>query len=191
MPIIMLIQERGGAGPGSGFVAFAGTFLGLVPMMGLTLIQYSQQWQASDLFRVAPIAGPGPLCHGARRAVLCLLTTPVLLLYGAIAWAVGSGTSHLALLLPGIIALPIFALLPNLGGKAVPLSMPIEESKSAGRGLTMIGVMIVSGLLSALAAWAWSGGWFRWLLLVELVVVSALYVGLRAALSAARWPAME
>ena len=55
----------------------------------------------------------------------------------------------------------------------------------------MIGVMLVSGILSALATFAWSGGWFGWLLLVELVVVSVLYLGLRASLSAARWPPME
>jgi hypothetical protein len=55
----------------------------------------------------------------------------------------------------------------------------------------MIGVMVASGFLSALASWAWSGGWFGWLLLVELVLVSVVYFSLRASLSAARWPPLE
>ena len=191
MPILFLVQDRGRDGGGAFGGAFAGVFLGLIPVLGLTLIQYSQQWQASDLFRAAPIAGPAPLCHGARKAVLCLLTLPVLLVFGVIAWVLRGQASSLALLLPGIIALPVFALLPNLGGKGVPLSLPTEEAKSTNRGSLMIGVMVVSGLLSAVASWAWSGGWFGWLLLVELVGASAVYVGLRASISAARWPPME
>ena len=187
MPIIFLLQERGRGSGGFGG-AFAGVFLGFIPVLGLTLLQYSQQWQAADLFRAAPIAGPAPLCHGARRAVLCFLTLPVLLIYGVIAWVMRGQVSPLAMLLPGVISLPIFALLPNLGGKGVPLSLPTEEAKSAGRGMIMMGVMVIAGLLSALASWAWASGWFAWLMLVELMVVSVLYVALRASVSAARWP---
>jgi len=190
MPVIFLVQAKKG-GLDSFGLAFAGTFLAVIPVLGLAVVQYSQQWQAADLFRAAPIPGPAPLCHGARRAVLCLLTFPVLLVFGLIGWWMRSEISHLALLLPGLIALPVYALLPSLGGKGVPLSMPTEEAKSAGRGLTMIGVMLVSGLLAGLAAWAWSSGWYAWLLLCELVVVSGLYAALRALLSAARWPALE
>ena len=191
MPVVFLVQDRGRGGSGGFGVAFAGVFLGLIPVMGLTLVQYSQQWQAADLFRAAPIVGPAPLCHGARQAVLCLLTLPVLLIFGLIAWALRGHSSDLALLLPGVIALPVFALIPNLGGKGVPFSLPGEEAKSVGRGATMIGVMLASGVLSGLATWAWSGGWFGWLLLLELIIVSALCVGLRALLSAARWPSLE
>jgi len=89
MPILFLVQEHGRDGGGAFGGAFAGVFLGLIPVLGLTLVQYSQQWQAADLFRAAPIAGPAPLCHGARQAVLCLLTLPVLLIFGVIAWAAG------------------------------------------------------------------------------------------------------
>jgi ABC-2 type transport system permease protein len=191
MPILFLVQDRGREGSGGFGIAFAGVFLGLIPVFGLSLLQYSQQWQAADLFRAAPIPGPAPLCHGARRAVLCLLTLPVLLIYGLIACALWGRASDLPLLLPGVIALPVFALLPNLGGRGVPLSLPTEEAKSAGRSMAMFGVMIASGVLSALATWAWSGGWFGWLLLFELVIVSVLYVGLRASLSATRWPPLE
>ena len=191
VPIIFMVQDQAKHGRGDFGVAFAGVFLGLIPVLGLTLVQYSQQWQAADLFRAAPIAGPAPLCHGARRAVLCLLTLPVLVVFGLFAWVMRGQVTELALLLPGLIALPVYSLIPNLGGKGVPLSLPTEEAKSAGRGLTMIGVMAISGLLSAVATFAWSGGWFWWLVMFELVAVAALYVGMRASISAARWPPLE
>jgi hypothetical protein len=38
---------------------------------------------------------------------------------------------------------------------------------------------------------AWSGGWFWWLIMFELLAVAALYVGMRASISAARWPPLE
>jgi len=192
MPVIVLLQDRARGGGTGGFaIAFAGTFMGIIPVLGLTLVQYSQHWQAADLFRAAPITGPAPLCHGARRAVLCLLTLPVLLAMGLLMWCMRSHVSNLALLLPGVVALPVFALVPNLRGKGVPLSMPTEEAKSSNRGLTMLGVMVVSGLLSALAVCANLAGWLWWLLVVETLLVGVLYVILRLWLSTVRWPPME
>ncbi|HWH69635.1 MAG TPA: hypothetical protein VNT26_09635, partial [Candidatus Sulfotelmatobacter sp.] len=184
MPILFLIQDRGrGDGGSGGFgIAFAGGFLGLLPLLGLNLLQYSQQWQAADLFRTAPMLGPVSLCHGARRAVLCFLTLPVLVGFGLLAWGIWKDSSRLVLLLPGLIALPVYSLIPCLGGKAVPLSIPSEEAKSAGRGVTMIGVMMVSMALSAVATWAWSDGWFRWLLLAETLLALCLYMALRTSL---------
>lgn len=190
MPFIFLIRDHGKES-GSFGVAFAGTYLGLVPLLGLNLLQYSQHWQAADVFRAAPLAGPAPLCHGARRAVLCLLTVPVLVFYGLTVWLTGIQLSHLALLLPGLIALPIFALIPSLAGKTVPLSLPIDEAKSAGRGLHMIGVMLISGVLSGVAMWSWSGGWFLWLLLVEMLATFGLYSMLRRSIDSARWTSLE
>jgi hypothetical protein len=172
-------------------VAFAGTYLGLVPLLGLNLLQYSQHWQAADVFRAAPMTGPAALCHGARQAILVLLTAPVLLFYGLVAWLAGVEFSRLALLLPGLIALPIFALMPSMNGKNVPLSMPIDEAKSAGRGLHMIGVMLISGALSGVAMLAWSGGWFTWLLLVELLTAFGLYQVMRRSLDSIRWTSLE
>jgi ABC-2 type transport system permease protein len=190
MPLIFLIQDRGRGG-GSFAVVFAGSYLGLIPLLGLNLLQYSQQWQAADIFRSAPIPGPASLCHGARQAVLCLLTAPVLVVYGLIFWLVGIKISHLALLLPGLIALPIYALVPSLGGKGVPLSLPIEEAKSAGRGLYMIAVMVISMALSGLGMWSWSGGWFGWLLLAETIVAMGLYTTMRASIANVRWSPLE
>jgi ABC-2 type transport system permease protein len=160
-------------------------------MLGLNLLCYSQQWQAADLFRAVPLAGPAQLCHGARRAVLCVLTLPLLILFGLIAWLLRGHISHFPLVLPGLIALPIYALIPCLGGKAVPLSLPTDEAKSAGRGLSMIGVMAISIGLSALALFSWSGGWFKWLLLGEGVLVVGLYAAMRFAITRTHWQSME
>ena len=191
MPIVVLVQDQARSGTGGFAVAFAGTFLGIIPVMGLTLVQYSQHWQAADLFRAAPIAGPAPLCHGARRAVLCLLTLPLLLAIAVVVCCMRGQLSNLALLLPGVVALPVYSLLPNLRGKGVPFSMPTEEAKSSNRGLTMVGVMVISGALSGLAAWMQAMGVLWWFLAAELVIVAVLYVLLRLWISAARWPKME
>jgi hypothetical protein len=190
MPLIFLLQGRG-QNTGSFGVAFAGTYLGLVPLLCLDLLRYSQHWQAADIFRAAPLPGPALLSEGCRQAVLWFLTVPVLVLYGALFLLVGTELPQLAMLLPGLIALPVYSLIPCLGGKAVPLSLPNEEAKSAGRGLQMVGVMMISMALSSVAMWAWSGGWFLWLMLGELLLAAGLYAKLRRSVAAARWPSLE
>jgi hypothetical protein len=156
------------------------------------LLQYSQQWQAADIFRAAPISGPAPLCHGARRAVLCLLALPMLLLVGLIVWLLlRDDLSQLLLLLPGIVALPVFALVPSLGGHGVPLSLPTDAAKSAGRGLNMILVMFIAFALAGLASWSWSHGWFWWLVLAETAVAAGLYAVMRVSIASARWSSAE
>jgi hypothetical protein len=176
-PVIMFVQGHASGKSGdipalSGFsIAFTGVFIGIIPLLALDLLRYSQQWQAADLFRVVPMKGPGPLCDGARRAVLSVIAAFVL-----VARLMGSGNFHLQLLLPGIIALPVYAMLACLGGIAVPLSLPTEEAKSTGRGLKMFGVMIVSAILALLAALSWNQGWFGWLLMVEAACAIALYL---------------
>ena len=190
MPLIFLFQERGQRSGVFG-VAFVGTYLGLIPLLALNLLQYSQQWQAADIFRAAPMPGPAPLSDGARQAVLWILTVPVLGIYGLILCLLGTDLSRLVMLLPGLIALPVYSLVPCLGGKGVPLSLPNEEAKSASRGLQMIAVMLISFALSGLAMWAWSGGWFVWLLLIEAAGSFAIYTTLRAAIATGRWSSQD
>ncbi len=191
IPFIFLLQDGGRSGSNGFGVAFTGVYLGLIPMMGLNLMQYSQQWPAADLFRIAPIAGPAQICNGARWAVLIFLTLPLLVVIGLAAWFLRGQNLHAELVLPGLIALPIYALIPCVGGKAVPLSLPTEEAKSAGRGIRLVGVMIISSALAGLSLAAWSGGWFRWLLLSEAVVGIALYAWMRLRANSARWQSME
>jgi hypothetical protein len=192
MPFVFLLQERGRDGFGGGFgVAFSGAYIGLVALLGLNLLQFSQQWPAADVFRVAPLAGPSRICDGARRAVICFLALPTVAAFGLIIWCLGHGPGQMSLLLPGIIAMPLFALYPHLGGKAVPLSMPSEDAKSASRGLQMVGVMMLSMALAGLAVWSWSTGWFHWLLLGETTLAVVLYALMRRSLASASWSAIE
>ena len=123
--------------------------------------------------------------------MLGVLTLPMLAVFGLIVGLMGIKLSQLALLLPGLLALPVFALIPCLGGKAVPLSEPIEEAKAAGRGLHMIASTVASLALGGLAVWAWSSGWFGWLLLGETLVVGTLYWILRASVESTRWSPLE
>ena len=193
IPVIMLLQGRGQHGyEGSGFaIAFAGSYLGLVPLMGLHLLQYSQQWQACDVFRTAPIAGPAALSNGARHAVLLVFGVPLLGVYGLLTWLFVANCYRLLLLLPGTLTMPLFALIPCMHGKGIPLSLPTEEAKAAGRGIIMWGSIIGSMVLAGLAAWAWSDGWFHWFLIAETVVVTGAYIIMRASLSGAKWPPLE
>jgi hypothetical protein len=162
-----------------------------VPLLGLQMLQYSQQWQAADIFRAAPMAGPAQLCHGARRAVLCLLALPMLLLVALIVWLLRGDLTPLILFLPGLIALPVFALVPSIGGKAVPLSQPTDAAKSAGRGLNMIVVMLITFGLAMVSSLAWTQGWFWWLVAGEAAVAVVLYATMRFALAKVRWPSTE
>jgi ABC-2 type transport system permease protein len=193
VPFVFLLQSHGQKDSGMGLfgIPFSGVYLGLVPLLGLQILQYSQQWQAADIFRVAPLPGPAALCHGARRAVLCFLALPMAILMGLIVWLMRGDASQLLLFIPGLIALPVFALIPSFGGKGVPLSIPVDAAKAAGRGLNMIGVMVISFALAGAAAWSWSHEWFWWFILGEAVVAAILYLVMRQLLAKVLWPSAE
>lgn len=192
IPFVFMLNDRGRANADGSFgLAFAGGYVGLIPLLALGLLRYSQQWQASDLFRIAPLDGPAPVCHGARTAVHCFLTLPLLICFVVIIGWKSGGTENLPLLLPGLISIPIYGLIPCLKGKAVPFSMPPEEGKAAGRGLTYLGAFFVSAALSGVALMAWSMGWFAWLLAVEAVTVIVLMFVLRRMIAASQWPSID
>ena len=193
LPFIFLLQGHQHNHPGDfNFgIPLSGVYLGLVPLMGLQILQFSQQWQASDVFRVAPMAGPAQICHGARRAVICLLTLPMLLAVGLVVWLLVGDPAQLILFLPGMIALPVFALVPSLGGKGVPLSAPTDAAKAAGRSLNIILVMIIAFALAGVTELAWLHGWFCWLVIGEMVVAAGIYGIMLAVIGRARWAPAE
>lgn len=193
LPLVLLIQDFGRPDVGSGGfgVAFAGSYLSVLPMMALNLLQYSQQWQASEIFRVAPLPGPAALCSGARKAILCILALPTIYIFALTVLFMRRDVSQLLLLLPGIVALPVYALIPCLGGNGVPLSLPTEEAKGAGHGLTMVVTVLPSFAIAGLAAWSWSAGWFHWFMLAETLVAIKLYAMIRITIANRRWPTWE
>ncbi len=192
LPAVFLVGwQRGMADNHTFGLALSCGYLSLVPMMAASFVAYSQNWQASDLFRVAPLAEPGRLCHGARRAVLFCLTLPLMAAFGVIAWIVAGTSSQLLLLLPGLIALPVFALVPSLDGKAVPFSRPGDEAKAASRGLSMVGMMFVAMGIGGLGAGAWHVGLFWWYVLAELLVACVAYYAMCRVIARVRWTSAE
>ncbi|MGA2871736.1 MAG: hypothetical protein ABSF34_21575, partial [Verrucomicrobiota bacterium] len=98
---------------------------------------------------------------------------------------------NMMLMIPGIILLPLYALIPGVVGRVIPLSQPIESAKSASRGLSMVGVMIVSFIVAGLASLCWYLGIFVWFLVAEVVGAVIIYVIFRRILKNSRWPSME
>jgi hypothetical protein len=123
--------------------------------------------------------------------VLVFLTLPVAVAFLLLIGFTSRGTAQMALLVPGLIALPVYALIPSIGGGGVPLSLAAEHAKSVGRGLNMFVVMVISMALSGLAAWSWADGWFLWFVLGETAAAAMIYVGLRRSLEIARWTPVE
>ncbi len=99
--------------------------------------------------------------------------------------------ANLALLLPGLILLPVYALVPGLGGRSMPLSQPVESAKAARRGLRMLLAGIIPFAVAGLAMLAWSFGCFRWFLLAETVLAAGVYAVMRWRLNSAAWPSLE
>jgi hypothetical protein len=195
MPIFFLLpttgRSSGGGFTGAMGVAFASGYLGLIPLLALNMLQFSQQWQASDIFRAAPLAGPAPLCHGARRAVLLLLTFPFFLFMAILTLLVRRDGALILLMLPGAIATPVFALIPNLGGRGLPLSLAGDPTRSTWHGLTMLLILPFAMIISGLAAFTWSAGGFWWLVLIETVLAGLVYSVLRRTITNSRWRSAE
>ncbi|MGN6368015.1 MAG: hypothetical protein ACTHN5_07125 [Phycisphaerae bacterium] len=193
IPLIFMIRGHDAGAPGSGMFgpAFTFAYLGLLPMLALNILQYSQQYQASDIFRAAPIAGPGKIMNGARRAVMLLLTLPVGIAFVGMVWAMSPVAGGFWLALPGVMALPLFSLVPHLLGGSIPLSRPSEEAKSASRGMTVIVAMICALGLAGITMAASALHLLPWLLVGETAVVIPLYVFFRWSIARTAWTSLE
>ena len=181
----------GGAVTSMVYTAFAGVFLGQASMTALTILQFSQHWQASDLFRLAPVAGPVQFCNGARKAVQVFMMIPLVLIVGLMVLRNNGEPAQILLLLPGLMTLPVFSWIPCIKGRAVPLSQPAEDARSARRGLGIVFALFLSMALSWISTIAFQRGWFIQVLAVELVIVAIVYALVRRAANAAEWPSIE
>ncbi len=193
LPIVFLFQgqQSRGAFPFAFALAYSGGFLASMPLLAIDFLQYSQQWQAADIFRVAPMPGPSELCHGARKAVLSLLAIPFLLIVVIVMFAALRNISELELLLPGLILAPVLSLVPAALDRGTPLSQPAEAAKSASRTLIMLGVMLFTLAVSGIAYWSWTAGWFKWVIITELLIGVPVFIGLRLAVARLRWQPID
>ena len=99
--------------------------------------------------------------------------------------------THLVLFLPGLMLMPVVSLVPAALGRGVPLSLPNEEIKSAGRSMKMMIVMLVAMAISAVAAVTYKFGYIWWMILAEAVILLPVYFGLLAFVSRKRWNTLE
>ncbi len=193
MPVVMFTTSRGDKDFGfdAAIVAFVGAFVGMLPATAMSILRYSQQWQASDVFRAAPMHGPAPISHGARWAVIVVFALPLSIIFAIILVLMQKDVTQLVLLVPGFIAMPVLAIAVALDKGCVPLSMPTEEAKGAMRGLIMMVISFAAFPISALSAFSWYTGWFVPFLVGETLIAIALYFLLRAYIQKMPWGRLE
>lgn len=138
----LVMEERQG-----GFLAplVSVCLLGMVPGVALEALRISSHPSASELFAHVPIAGTVRVFHGVRKAAIWY----VLPAFGlAIAIALVVVPRGLVLAVPGVLALPVFSLIPGLFGAYVPLALP----KGRGRQAIANAVLLAAstGLLGVL-----------------------------------------
>ena len=190
IPFGTLLQGSGGTDSAI-LLLLVGALLAEGPMLAQQTLRISQNWAASDLFRAVPIAGPAQLCNGARKATILIIGLPPMLLAGLLACYLQGGVERLWLLLPGLISMPVYSWFACMDGTAVPLSLPPEEARGVGRGLSLMWLMFSSLVLAGLAAVAWYFGWFWEFLAVELVAAVIIILLVRREAAIAPWPLIE
>ena len=173
MPLIMLFSGgRGSAEATMMMQGFATCFLGMVSLQALMFLGCSEHWRAAAFFYVAPLPHWSPLFHGSRKAVLCWLSFPVLILQTALICGLQRSWTPLALSLPAMMFLPTFSLVTGLMGQWLPLSKPSEDVKNTAAGCLMMGgSMAAAGVIGGLSSWMWQLGHFGIFLVVEALVM--------------------
>jgi hypothetical protein len=192
-PLVFLVAAPGRThanGEGAGFgVAFAGAMAATMIFNTLEMLRFSDHWRGAEIFRLAPLESPALLFHGTRKAVLLLLCGPVMaaLTLVLLLWKGWSGGAML--LLPGFLAMPLFAMLPGLWHTLVPFSEPPEQAKNLSAGcLRMIVVLFAALIIAGATWWADGRGWLGLLLIAEAGVVAVVTGALRISIDSRAWP---
>jgi len=190
LPLIMLVpRSLDGANSASPFLlAFASSYLALLPLYAANIFQFSKDSEAFVFFHLSPMRGPGPLVHGARLAIMILLGVPSVLLLVILGYLVTKSPAHLVMLLPGILSMPVYAHLAGVLGKGVPLSRPPEDAQSGNRGLWMIGATIPTLIVSGLGLLAWKTQVFGFFLAAEVLLVALLCLLMKRKIDKSTWP---
>lgn len=119
--------------------------LGMVPGVALEALRISSHPTASELFAHVPLAGTAAVFHGARKAAVWYVVPSFL---ATIALALMIVPGGLVLAVPGILALPVFSLIPGLFGPYVPLALPKARGQQAIANTVLLAVS--TGLLAIL-----------------------------------------
>jgi ABC-2 type transport system permease protein len=131
MPFIMLLTSSSGdrAERFSWLQSFMACYMGIIPLQAMLLLQRSEHWRATALFHIAPLPHWAPLFHGTRKAVLAMLTLPMLVLQSVVMAVIQQSWVPLVMMLPALFFLPAFSLTPALMGK-------LAATFKAARGTT-------------------------------------------------------
>lgn len=174
MPFIMLFAVPGGFG-----IMLAGFYLGWLPLMSMQVTEYSEQWRAAEVFQFTPCGRWQPLFHGARKASLVLITLPVLALLAAVVFFFKHGNSQYLLLVPSLIVMPVWSLVPGLADPWLPFSKPFDARRQGSRGFTMMLVVLaVSGILGWMAWFCMAHGLFTLFLIGETAAALIVYAAM-------------
>jgi hypothetical protein len=119
--------------------------LGMVPGVAMEALRISSHPVASELFAVVPIAGTEAVFHGVRKAAIRYVA-PAIVLSGLLAFLVVPGGLMLAV--PGVLAFPLFSLIPGLFGPYVPLALPKARGQQAIANAVLLAAS--TGLLGVL-----------------------------------------
>ncbi|MBB5033613.1 hypothetical protein [Prosthecobacter vanneervenii] len=176
MPLVMLFSGvKGGAETAMVMQGFATCFLGMISLQAMLFLGCSEHWRASAFFYVTPLRHWTPLFHGARKAVLCWLSFPVLLLQTTLLAGLQHSWLPFLLSLPAVFFLPAFSLVTGIIGQWLPLSKPSEEVKNSTTGCAMMAVsMAAAGIIGGLASWMWHIGHFPLYLMLEALLMLGL-----------------
>lgn len=143
--------------------------LGMVPGVALEALRISSHPSASELFAIAPISGTAAVFQGVRKAALWYVLPALGFAAVLAALIVPSG---LALAIPGVLALPVFTLIPGLFGPYVPLARSKARGQQAIANAVLLGVSTgFLGVIVQLALAASRRGQLLELYAGELVVL--------------------
>jgi hypothetical protein len=123
--------------------------------------------------------------------VLSLITFPAMAVYVGLALVLTRQPAELVMIIPALLTLPVFAMIPCLRGDAVPFARAIETYKGAGRGFYVLGAMFAAMVIAGAAAAARHFGVLPYMLLGEAVLVSIVYAAMRRSVERSRWTSLE
>jgi hypothetical protein len=180
MPFVMIFAMPGGFG-----VTFAGFYLGWLPLLGMQVTEYSEQWRAAEVFQFTPYGKWQPVFHGSRKACLFLITLPMLALLAAAVFFLKREQSQFLLLLPSLIAIPVWSLVPGISGPWLPFSKPFDSRKQSARGCGMMTVVLaISAILGLMAWYCMNNGLFALFLAGETTIAVIIFAAMSFVIAA-------
>ena len=192
--IMVVVMALGGnTGSGGTFltsfrIMLAAAYLAFLPVTAMECLKRSEHWRAADLFRYTPLTHWASLFDGARKAVVVFLLVPAVVLLLGLTLALTQDLNAVLLFVPSLMLFPVWTMVPGVLGMWLPLSAPYDQLTQGVSGcLKMMIFLIVSSAVAGLGLWAWSTGWFVWMLVGEAVLVAITQYILRRLISRIGW----